>query len=328
LWKGNRLPKEYPRPIGPWLVAVGVYVCVAGLVALLAFTLERSLSRSRAKPRKERPRVAKALAELKASRRRPSSEFETFVSDYVQDARVLICPTVEKQHMSAGYWPARETPRVASGSDGKDVMSATLDGPPVSRGDSALPARGESGAPSSPVRSNIRRGEEDMAYCYVSGLTQRDPYDWAIAFDEEWSHAREGVNVLHIGGHVGWVTDAEEPIRMLARQTRALGARRRKLTLVRPWWSRNPEPPPFVAPPPPDRSEGKKRTPVGRIILGSACLAAGALLLARVARGMRSPPRKGRPAADDVERAKLGGKEGAGRAVRRLRKRGGPGNAR
>jgi hypothetical protein len=239
------------------VVAVGVYMCVAGLVALLAFTLDRSLSRSRTRPRKERPQVAKALAELKASRRRPSSEFKAFVRDYVQDARVLICPTVEKQHMSAGYWPARESPRVASGSDGKAA----------------------------------RRGQEDMAYCYVSGLTQRDPYDRAIAFDEEWSHAREGVNVLHIGGHVEWVTDAEEPIRMLARQTRALGARRRKLTLVRPWWSRNPDPPPFVAPPPPDGSEGKKRTPIGRIILGSACLAAGALLFTRLARGWRRQQR-------------------------------------
>jgi hypothetical protein len=270
------LPKEYPRPIGPWLVAVGVYVCVAGLVALLAFTLDRSRSRSMARPRKERPEIAAALAELKASRRHPSGELDTFVRDYLQDARVLICPTVEKQHMSAGYWPARASPG------------------------------------------------EDMAYCYVSGLTQRDPYDWAIAFDEEWSHAREGVNVLHIGGHVEWVTDAEEPIRMLARQTRALGARRRKLTLVRPWWSRNPDPPPFVAPPPPEGSEGKKRTPVGRIILGSACLAAGALLLARVARGVRSRPGRGRPAADEGERTDRGGKEGAGRAVGRRRRPRGP----
>ncbi|MHC4506382.1 MAG: hypothetical protein ACYTFI_24060 [Planctomycetota bacterium] len=237
------MPKEYPRPIGPWLGAVGVYVCVAGLVALLAFTLDRSRSRSMARPRKERPEIAAALAELKASRRHPSGEFDTFVRDYLQDGRVLICPTVEKQHMSAGYWPARASPG------------------------------------------------EDMAYCYASGLTQRDPYDWAIAFDEEWSHAREGVNVLHIGGHVEWVTDAEEPIRMLARQTRALGARRRKLTLVRPWWSRNPDPPPFVAPPPPDGSEGKKRTPIGRIILGSACLAAGALLFTRLARGWRRQQR-------------------------------------
>jgi hypothetical protein len=273
------LPKEYPRPIGPWLVAVGVYVCVAGLIALLAFTLERNLSRSRARPRKERPEIAKALAELKASRRLPSAEFKAFVRDHIQDARVLICPTVEKQHMSAGYWPERESP------------------------------------------------QEDMAYCYVSGLTQREPPGWVIAFDEEWSHAREGVNVLHIGGHVDWVTDAEEPIRMLARQTRALRARRRKLTLVRPWWSRNPDPPPFVAPPPP---EEVKETPasVGRIILGSVCLAAGALLLARVARGMRSPPGTRRRPADEGERANRGEKEGAGRAVRRRRKPGGPGNAR
>lgn len=257
------MPKEYPRPVGLWLVAAGVYVCVAGLIALLAFTLERSLSRSRSRPRKERPEVAKALAELKASRRRPSSEFEAFVRDHLGDGRVLICPTVEKRHMSAGYWPARESPG------------------------------------------------EDMAYCYVSGLSQRDPYGWVIAFDEEWSHGREGVNVLHVGGHVEWVADAEEPIRMLARQTRALGARRRRLTLVRPWWSRNPEPPPFVVPPP-EESEGKKRTPVGRIVLGSMCLAAGALLLARVACGMRSPPGTG-------ERTKRGEKGRAGRQRRRLR---------
>ncbi len=274
------MPKEYPRPVGPWLVAVGVYVCVAGLVALLALTLDRSLSRSRARPRKERPHVAKALAELKASRRHPPGELETFVRDYLQDARVLICPTVEKQHMSAGYWPARASP------------------------------------------------QEDMAYCYVSGLTQRDPYGWAIAFDEEWNHDRKGVNVLYVGGHVNWVTDAEEPIRMLARQSRALGARQRKLTLVRPWWRRDPEPPPFVAPPPPEGSEGNKRTPVGRIILGSACLAAGALLLARLARGIRSPPGTRRPAAEEGERVKRGEKEGAGRAVGRRRKPGGPGNAR
>jgi len=42
-------------------------------------------------------------------------------------------------------------------------MSATLDDPPVSRGDSALPARGESGASSSPERSNARRGSDAAA---------------------------------------------------------------------------------------------------------------------------------------------------------------------
>jgi len=48
--------------------------------------------------------------------------------------------------------------RVAPGSFSGHVMSAVLDDPPVSHGDSVLPARGESGATSRPVPHNIRRG--------------------------------------------------------------------------------------------------------------------------------------------------------------------------
>lgn len=239
-----------------------VYLCVAGLIAVLAFTLQRARSRSSVRSRKEPPEVARALAELKGSRRlRPSREFEVFLRDYLGDARVVICPTMAAGHMRTDYWPACASP------------------------------------------------EEDMAYCYVSGLSQRDPYGWVIAFDEEWSHGREGVNVLHVGGHVEWVKDTDKPGDMVAMQSRALASKGRRLSVVRPWWSLAPEPPPFVDLPPEGSEAKKTRTPVGRIILGAMCLAGGALWLARLARGWRAGTSAGGPGADERARGKHREKE-------------------
>ena len=285
MWKGNRLPKEYPRPVGPWLVAIGVYVLVAGLIALLAFTLAKARSRSATRPRKERPEIARALSELKRSRDpRPSREFEAFVRDYVRDARVLVCPTVEEEHMRAEYWPAPA-------------------GPDAQRSGRAGRA--------SPV--------DDMTYCYVSGLSQREPYGWVIAFDEEWSHGREGVNVLHIGAHVEWVKDADKPRDMIAMQARAFRSKGRRLSLVRPWWSLGPEPPPFVVPQAQPPEEKERKIPVARIIIGAMCLAGGALWLARIARGWRAETSAGGSAADERERRKDGEKEEADSQQRRPR---------
>ena len=53
---------EYDRPVGPWIVVVGTYAMVAGLVALLGYTAKRAIDARGSVPRAEYPRLARDLA--------------------------------------------------------------------------------------------------------------------------------------------------------------------------------------------------------------------------------------------------------------------------
>lgn len=190
---------------------------------------------------------------MRASRsRRPRAILETLVRDYLEDERVLICPSVERK-MREPYWPARRPPSTLA---------------------------------------------DDMAYCYVSGLRQTDPYDRVLAFDEEWSHYDEGVNVLRTGGHVEWVADAGSVRDAVAEGAGKLAAAGRRVEVLRPWWSRSPEPPPFFRMPEEGEEEGEKERRRWPYPIAAAALAAGALLLS-----LHRRRRRARQARVESERA-------------------------
>jgi len=86
---------------------------------------------------------------------------------------------------------------------------------------------------------------ETVCYAYVSGLRATDEPEFVIAFDEEWNHALGGVIVAHIGGMVTWAADIDEFHAKLGRQRAALAAEGRKMHVIRPIWSRWPNPPDY-----------------------------------------------------------------------------------
>jgi len=86
--------------------------------------------------------------------------------------------------------------------------------------------------------------DANLSYCYVSGLKASDADDFILAFDEEWNHDREGLVVAYVGGRVGWANDIETFHAKLDKQQAALEAEGRSMKIVRPSWSRWPEPPP------------------------------------------------------------------------------------
>lgn len=136
--------------------------------------------------------------------------------------------------------------------------------------------------------------EDDMAYCYISGLTQKHSAGWAVAFDAEWNHPGRGANVLCIGGHVKWVEDPEELRQTIGRQ---LASRRAKLVgarVARPWWGRSPNPPPFVT-----ADAEEERSAALPIVGAAAALAVVALILARLARRSSRRRREDRRPPDD-----------------------------
>ena len=122
---------------------------------------------------------------------------------------------------------------------------------------------------------------EDASYCYVSGLTLRDPPSWPVVFDEEWNHGGHGVVVGYTGGHVRWVRDRSLPAREFADAARARGGRNGGLRLLRPWWSRSPQPPAFIPPP-----EEKTAPPISKayVVIAAIAFALGAFVLGRYAR--------------------------------------------
>jgi hypothetical protein len=132
-----------------------------------------------------------------------------------------------------------------------------------------------------PVRD--RPDARDRSYCYVQGLSVRDAHDYVLCFDEEWSHAvgpkSEGVNVLHVGGHVEWRSDLDEfqleAVAQLLEMHGRMRGRGPDELLQRPWWSRYPEPPAFHVPPPKREDDS---TIMGASVLSLAVAAAVALV--------------------------------------------------
>jgi hypothetical protein len=86
-------------------------------------------------------------------------------------------------------------------------------------------------------------GDTHTDYVYVSGLKAADPGHYVLAFDDEWNHDGDGINVLTIGVRIPWVRDIKAVHRQLAKQEKELAAQGRKMKLVRPAWSSWPDPP-------------------------------------------------------------------------------------
>jgi hypothetical protein len=80
-------------------------------------------------------------------------------------------------------------------------------------------------------------------YVYVSGLMANDPQRYVLAFDDEWNHDGDGVNVLYTGGYGEWLGNVTELHAQLARQEKELAANGRKMKVLRPAWSSWPDPP-------------------------------------------------------------------------------------
>jgi len=88
--------------------------------------------------------------------------------------------------------------------------------------------------------------DENMSYCYVSGLTAADDPGYVIAFDEEWNHEGKGVIYGCIGGQVSWQADIAALHARLAKQEAELATKGRKVKILRPLWSTWPDRPPWV----------------------------------------------------------------------------------
>jgi len=136
-------------------------------------------------------------------------------------------------------------------------------------------------------------GDTHMDYVYVSGLTVDDPGDYVVAFDDEWNHNGDGVNVFYMGCKIEWTHDIKALHEQLAKQEKELAAQGRKMKLVRPAWSSWPDPPagghPLWGPRPWYRKRSVRAVAVG-------AFAAAAVVLVLVVRAVR----RGRGAADDA----------------------------
>jgi len=91
-------------------------------------------------------------------------------------------------------------------------------------------------------------GDTHTDYVYVSGLKASDPAHYVLAFEDEWNHDGDGVNVVRAGGYApsdrDWWPDIKALHEQLARQEKELAAKGRKMKVLRPAWSRYPELPP------------------------------------------------------------------------------------
>ena len=88
-----------------------------------------------------------------------------------------------------------------------------------------------------------------QSYCYVSGLKATAPPHYVLAFDEEWNYEGEGINVLYVGGNVEWFADIAGFHADLKKQESDLTAQGRAMKVMRPSWSRYPDPPAGVEAP-------------------------------------------------------------------------------
>ena len=74
------------------------------------------------------------------------------------------------------------------------------------------------------------------------GVRADDDPCFIAVFEVESNHSKHrGVNVLFVGGNVGWRNDFDWLHDQLARQERKMEAQGRKMKIIRPGWS---EPPP------------------------------------------------------------------------------------
>jgi len=121
--------------------------------------------------------------------------------------------------------------------------------------------------------------DEDMSYCYVSGLSTKARGTWIVAYDEHFNHLERGVNVLCVDGHVEWRDDVDEVERGVTKQLESRRLKRSGAAVCPPWWSRPGERPPFLTARPAD-----ERSSIWPVIAGSLALGAGVVVFGRLAR--------------------------------------------
>lgn len=121
---------------------------------------------------------------------------------------------------------------------------------------------------------------EAVCYAYVSGLRAMDDGDIVLAFDEEWNHGGDGMNVAQIGGRVEWVRDVDALHARLDEQKAALAAKGRSMKIIRPPWSRWPDPPEYPVRPWHER-------PVVMILMIAGGLVIAALVVGLTVRARR-----------------------------------------
>ncbi|MHC5054757.1 MAG: hypothetical protein ACYTKD_08570 [Planctomycetota bacterium] len=113
-----------------------------------------------------------------------------------------------------------------------------------------------------------------VCYCYVAGMRATDAEDLVLAFDEEWNHRREGIVVARIGGRVEWVRDIKAFHLALEKQRTALAAEGREMHIIRPTWSRWPDPPDY-----PVRPWHERGWAIAPAMVAAILLAAGVFFL-------------------------------------------------
>ena len=129
-------------------------------------------------------------------------------------------------------------------------------------------------------------GDTHTDYVYVSGLTASDPWHYVLAFDDQWNHDGEGINVCNTGFGGGRMSNIKAVHEQLARQEKELAAQGRKMKLLRPAWSTWPEPPSELA--------GRPLRLSHRIAVAVGMMGAIAVALALVVRTVRRGRKPGR----------------------------------
>ena len=129
-----------------------------------------------------------------------------------------------------------------------------------------------------------------VCYAYVSGLRASDDAEFVIAFDEEWNHEREGVVVVYVGGQVVWRRDIEALHSELKKQRAALAAKGRTMRIIRPPWSREPDPPDY--PDYPVRPWHERPGPVVGVLTLALAIVGGAIVLILIRRRAAMPAGK------------------------------------
>ena len=102
-------------------------------------------------------------------------------------------------------------------------------------------------------------GDTHTDFVYVSGLRADDPPHYVLAFEDEWNHDGDGVNVLIVSGRVRWMWDIKALHDQLAGQEKELATQRRKMKVLRPAWSSWPDPPSEPRPVPDAQRQERRR---------------------------------------------------------------------
>lgn len=90
--------------------------------------------------------------------------------------------------------------------------------------------------------------EEYLTYKYVPGLKATDPDSYVLVFDDEPNHDGEDVNVLQVGGHLGFRVDIATLQERLRKQAAELAEQGRQMRIVELSWGNIPKPV-YVLPP-------------------------------------------------------------------------------